>query len=250
MTDIKVFTTIKSPEFQQIFRDIPRIEAPFTYWLSKEFRGIHNGENLAIIVEKLLIELSLKDKLISITGDNTSNNKAIALKVEDIILALLYQGLNSYLCYLAYILNLIIIDIPCTLGLAALIYYGLYKLLNNIRKGNTAVKERIKKYEKYYSIIDDYDTYYNALVLDPWVKGKTILRELQDNNTGAMILETIRTNLHQVYAGSNPDPYTAASDVESRILKKLQARDPPLLDIDKYFDTPSASQTLPAKLAL
>ncbi|KAJ6125387.1 hypothetical protein N7471_012704 [Penicillium samsonianum] len=30
MTNMKAFTTIESPEFQQMFRDIPRIEPPFT----------------------------------------------------------------------------------------------------------------------------------------------------------------------------------------------------------------------------
>jgi hypothetical protein len=53
----------------------------------------------------------------------------------------------------------------------------------------------MKKYEKYYSIMDNCDTYYTALVLDPRVKGKLILRELQDGNAGAMILDTICTTL-------------------------------------------------------
>jgi hypothetical protein len=146
------------------------------------------------------------------------------------------------------------------ISLAVPIYYELHELLNDVSEGNNdfakldrdiivAVKEGMKKYEKYYSIMDDCDTYYTALVLDPRVKGEIILRELQDGNAGTMILETIRTNLHQVYATSNPEHYAAASqssspkhsDVESRMLKKLQSRDPPLSDIDKYFDTPPIS---------
>ncbi|KAK9244668.1 hypothetical protein V1506DRAFT_445984, partial [Lipomyces tetrasporus] len=51
----------------------------------------------------------------------------------------------------------------------------------------TAVKKGMKKYEKYYSIMDDCDTYYTAFVLDPGVKGKLISRELQDGNAGTMI---------------------------------------------------------------
>ena len=74
-----------------------------------------------------------------------------------------------------------------------------------------AVKEGMKKYEKYYSIMDDCDTYYTALVLDPRVKGEMVLRELQDSNAGTMILETIRTNLNQVYAASKPEYDAAAS---------------------------------------
>ncbi|OQD76240.1 hypothetical protein PENANT_c134G04431 [Penicillium antarcticum] len=140
------------------------------------------------------------------------------------------------------------------------IYYELHELLDDVREGNgdfakldrdiiAAVKEGMKKYEKYYSIMDDCDTYYTALVLDPRVKGEMVLRELQDGDAGTMILDTIRTNLHQVYAASSPEPDAAESqssslkhsDVESRMLKKLQARDPPLSDIGKYFDTPPIS---------
>jgi len=75
------------------------------------------------------------------------------------------------------------------ISLVVPIYYKLHELLNDVRegKGNFAkldrdiiatVKEGIKKYEKYYSIMDNYDTYYAALVLDPRVKGKIVLREL------------------------------------------------------------------------
>ncbi|KAK9481828.1 hypothetical protein V1527DRAFT_478395, partial [Lipomyces starkeyi] len=51
-----------------------------------------------------------------------------------------------------------------------------------------AVKEGIKKYNKYYSFMDESDMYYNALVLDP-----------RDNNSGKLILQAIRWNLHRQY---------------------------------------------------
>jgi len=70
--------------------------------------------------------LGLEDKLISITGDNASNNKAIASelffslsdrpRVEEAMLALLYRGLNSYIRCLAHALNLIVKDILRNLG--------------------------------------------------------------------------------------------------------------------------------------
>lgn len=105
-------------------------------------------------------------------------------------------------------------------------YYELHKLLDDMSEGNggfakldrdiiTAVKEGIKKYEKYYYIIDDYDTYYTALVLDPKVKGKLIFRELQDGNAGSMVLETTRMNLHQIYAISNLEHYVSVSQQSS-----------------------------------
>jgi hypothetical protein len=189
VTDMKAFTTVESPEFQQMFRDIPGIEFPFNsrhtlrdrimqgfaiqrtnlkteltltcktialsldiwtsqnhlpvlgiigHWLTDEFeyrerllefvelQGIHSGENLATAVENMLMELSLEDKLISITGDNASNNEAMASelyfslsdrsRVQNAIPAPLYRGLDSYIRCLAHVLNLIVKDILRTLG--------------------------------------------------------------------------------------------------------------------------------------
>jgi hypothetical protein len=143
-------------------------------------------------------------------------------------------------------------SIACKYGcnlfsLAVPIYYKLHDLLNNASEFKNsfsgldqdiglAVEEGMKKYEKYYSFIDESDTYYTALILDPWVKGDLILTELQeDSNSGSLILEAIQHNLHQQY------PLTVAesgllisaqqssaadtidnSDVESRMLRRLQ----------------------------
>ena len=48
-----------------------------------ELHGIYSGENLAAAVEALLVELYLESKLIAITGDNTSNNKAMAYELHE-----------------------------------------------------------------------------------------------------------------------------------------------------------------------
>jgi hypothetical protein len=184
VTDMKAFTTVESPEFQKIFRDIPGVEPPFTsrhtfrdrivqefytqrtelknelaftcktialsldvwtsqnhlpilgvigHWLTEEFeyrervleftelQGAHSGENLASAVENMLVELSLEHKLISITGDNASNNEAMASELyfslsnrfgeQDENSTLLYRGLDSYIRCLAHVLNLIVKDI-------------------------------------------------------------------------------------------------------------------------------------------
>ncbi|KAJ5300165.1 hypothetical protein N7508_007408 [Penicillium antarcticum] len=189
VADKKAFTTVESPEFQQLFRDIPGIEPPFTsrhtlrdrimqgfgiqrknlknelaltcktialsldiwtsqnhlpilgvigHWLTDEFeyrerllefaelQGIHSGENLSIAVENMLIELGLEDKLISITGDNASNNEAMASElffslsdrpgVKEAMPAPLNRGLDSYIRCLAHVLNLIVKDILRNLG--------------------------------------------------------------------------------------------------------------------------------------
>jgi hypothetical protein len=91
-----------------------------------ELQGIHSGENLAIAVENMLIELGIEDKLISITGDNASNNESMASelyfslsdrpRVEDTTPAPLYRGLDSYIRCLAHVLNRIVKDILRTLG--------------------------------------------------------------------------------------------------------------------------------------
>ena len=141
-------------------------------------------------------------------------------------------------------------------SLAIPIYYELHELLDDVSEGRgdftkmdqdimAAVKEGMKKYEKYYSLMDDCDTYYTALVLDPRVKGELILRELQDGNAGAIILENIRYAAinSENYTTISQQPSTKQSDIESRMLKKLQVRDQPLSDIDKYFDTPLISVT-------
>ena len=90
----------------------------------KELHGTHSGENLAAAVETTLEELDLELKLITITGDNASNNETLASELfhnlsrkfniqEDNASGnnnsvLLYHGLDSYIYCLAYILNLIV----------------------------------------------------------------------------------------------------------------------------------------------
>ncbi|KAL4755726.1 uncharacterized protein BDW70DRAFT_165177 [Aspergillus foveolatus] len=116
-----------------------------------------------------------------------------------------------------------------------------------------AVKEGLKKYKKYYIFMDESDTYYTALVLDPRVKGGLIMEELQDNNAGNLILQAIQSNLHDRYPpkDTQQDLVIAAQqypiedgDVEARMLQKLQPRSQPLLsDIDRYFDSPLVSVT-------
>jgi hypothetical protein len=107
------------------------------HWLTEEFdyqekvlefaelHGAHSGENLATAVETTLIELGLEHKLITITGDNASNNETMASELFYSLsnrlqvlgkdstkdMAPLYQGLDSYIRCLAHILNLIVKDI-------------------------------------------------------------------------------------------------------------------------------------------
>jgi hypothetical protein len=98
------------------------------HWLTEDFKykerildftelhGVHSGENLAAAVEALLVELHLESKLIAITGDNASNNEAMAHELHESLKKRLsspplFQGLESYVRCLAHILNLIVKDI-------------------------------------------------------------------------------------------------------------------------------------------
>ena len=42
-----------------------------------EVRGSHVGEDLAKVVKKLCTELSIRNKLFAIIGDNASNNSTL-----------------------------------------------------------------------------------------------------------------------------------------------------------------------------
>lgn len=82
----------------------------------KELRGPHSGENLAAAIQALLIELNLERKLLSITGDNASNNERMAVELFKSLQKTygadsLFCGLDSYIRCLAHIINLIVKDI-------------------------------------------------------------------------------------------------------------------------------------------
>ena len=113
----------------------------------------------------------------------------------------------------------------------------------------TAIYQGLIKYQKYYTFMDNTDTYYTVLILDPRVKGNLLLRELSDN-TGQMIIDTIRNDIYKKYAGeskyaqSGISSTTASvsytySDPETRMLQRLTPviKKPAGSDIDDYFTT-------------
>ncbi|KAK9245685.1 hypothetical protein V1506DRAFT_506335 [Lipomyces tetrasporus] len=97
------------------------------------------------------------------------------------------------------------------ISLTVPIYYELHDLLHDAseRRGNfsrpdidiaLAVKDGMRKYQKYYTFMDESDTFYTALVLDPRVKGDLIRDELRDDDdAGRLILQAIRLELPQAY---------------------------------------------------
>jgi hypothetical protein len=107
------------------------------HWLTPDFKyqgrvlefselsGSHSGENLAEVLQKMLVELQIEEKLLTITADNASNNETLASELyfnlaekynsEDATISdkgrLRFQGVDSYIRCLAHILNLIVRDI-------------------------------------------------------------------------------------------------------------------------------------------
>lgn len=55
------------------------------------------------------------------------------------------------------------------------------------------------KYQKYYAFIDETDTYYTVLILDPRIKRDLLLRELSGDRAAQMIVDSIRENMYQKY---------------------------------------------------
>lgn len=100
--------------------------------------------------------------------------------------------------------------------------------------------------------MDECDTYYTALILDPRVKGALILDELDDKEAGSLIIEAIRNNIHQRYSkhGESPQsrisrrstPETTRNNVESQMIQRLQPPTQPFIsNINQYFDSPRVS---------
>ncbi len=107
--------------------DIP-ILAIIEHWLTEDFiykevvlefkkiEGIKSGENMARITSELLHELDIECKVLSITGDNASNNKTLVEELNSSLYEQFaespntphFRGQESYIRCLAHVLNLIV----------------------------------------------------------------------------------------------------------------------------------------------
>jgi hypothetical protein len=149
------------------------------------------------------------------------------------------------------------------ISLAVPIYYALHNILAKAaeQKGDfdnldnniaIAVREGMKKYNKYYTFIDVSDVYYTALILDPQIKGEMLVKELQaDGDSGRLILHELCSTLHQNYPPEYPknmsetaeplftDYHDKYEDVVSQLLQKLEPWTEQIQsDIYCYFDSP------------
>jgi hypothetical protein len=90
-----------------------------------ELSGSHSGENMAERLQRMLAELQIENKLLTITADNASNNETLASELYFNLTekynsddsnplskgCLRFQGVDSYIRCLAHVLNLIVGDI-------------------------------------------------------------------------------------------------------------------------------------------
>ena len=117
------------------------------------------------------------------------------------------------------------------------------EFLGLVSEITSAVSAGMKKYKKYYDLMDAQDAYYIALVLDPRFKTLLLEKELGDI-TAPKVIRTIKELLHEQYPfKSAEDPLTIQEDqdrkrqsLEARVLQKLQPQVTQHSDIDRYFE--------------
>lgn len=146
------------------------------------------------------------------------------------------------------------------------VYWGLFDLLQeaSYREGNfrdcpddiaEATKAGMLKFHKYYSFMDESNTYYTAAILDPRCKHKKLEKKL-DKADYELIVGDIRSRLHAQYghlsainmklatpsmkqnADSSVD--MTCCSIESRMTQAMeeeQNNTPQTSDIDRYFDS-------------
>lgn len=78
-----------------------------------ELKGAHSGENIAHAVYNVLEELHIREKLLTITADNATNNEAMVSELHARLCHInpQFDGLNSFIRCFAHVVNLIVRDI-------------------------------------------------------------------------------------------------------------------------------------------
>jgi hypothetical protein len=139
------------------------------------------------------------------------------------------------------------------ISLAIPLYYELHDMLDDAASAqgefsglnpeiSSAVSAGMKKYRKYYDLMDAQDAYYIALILDPRFKTLLLEKELGDD-AAIEVTTSIKEQLHEQYP-SKPDQDSSAQkeqntkpqSIEARVLQKLQPQKKQRSDIDRYFE--------------
>lgn len=139
------------------------------------------------------------------------------------------------------------------ISLAIPIYYELHDLMHDAASAqgdfsglsseiSSAVSAGMKKYRKYYDLMDAQDAYYIALILDP--RFKTLLLEKELGGDAAIeVITSIKEQLHKRYpsksdqdSSAQREQNTKPQSIEDRVLQKLQPQKKQRSDIDRYFE--------------
>ncbi|CEL08111.1 hypothetical protein ASPCAL11264 [Aspergillus calidoustus] len=139
------------------------------------------------------------------------------------------------------------------ISLAIPIYYELHDMLEDAASAQgefsgissdiaAAISAGMKKYKKYYELMDSQDAYYIALILDPRFKTLLLEKEL-GQVTAPKIIQTVKETLHTQYPSKQSpdlpatkmDQGTMRQNLEARVLQKLQPQVLQRSDIDHYF---------------
>lgn len=138
-------------------------------------------------------------------------------------------------------------------ALAIPIYYELHDLLHDAtsREGefsnldpeiSVAAAAGLKKFQKYYDLMDGQDVYYVALILDPRFKTLLLDKEL-GKVTAPKVITHIKELLHEQYpvmgdlsTKPSEEHLTHEKSIEARVLQRLQPKKRHLSDIDRYFE--------------
>lgn len=138
------------------------------------------------------------------------------------------------------------------ISLAIPIYYELHDVLNNAASReeefsdlhpdiSAAASAGLKKFQKYYDLMDSQDAYYVALMLDP--RFKALLLEKELGSEASKIINHIKELLHEQYPSAreqspaiNEDRALHSHSIEARVLQRLQPQKQRLSDIERYFE--------------
>ncbi|KAJ5123842.1 uncharacterized protein N7515_007667 [Penicillium bovifimosum] len=130
------------------------------------------------------------------------------------------------------------------------IYYELNEMLGDAASARgdfsglspdvtSAISAGMKKYTKYYELMDAQDAYYIALVLDPRLKALLLDKELGPV-AAAKVIRSIKDTLHKQYPSKSLEQSRSKinqdnkwQSLEERILQKYMIQHS---DIDRYFE--------------
>jgi hypothetical protein len=140
------------------------------------------------------------------------------------------------------------------ISLAIPIYYELHDMLEDAASAEgdflglspnivSAVSAGMKKYKKYYELMDAQDAYYIALVLDPRFKTLLLEKEL-GQEIASTVIQSVKEDLHEQYPprATLHMPMMAMNhddkrqSLEARVLQKVQPQVSQRSDIDRYFE--------------